>query len=306
MTNKFNCPVGLPIPPTYHAANRSPSLFRLKNGRGQAKKKKSLCPTFPHAGSNLSRPRHPRHRPPTAHQCHPIRHARSPTCKKISANYLNLTKQKVVIWAHYDVHWNLPWADDNASWIAWLLEIARLINNKDLDLDYWIEFVAYILEEMPYFRTENMWSAIHSKSLKDANTKVKLMISLEMIGYFTDSENSQKYPLKQMKLYYPDKWNFIAVVWKFWQSIITKKVKNNIQQVSDIPAYSLNWFSFIRWIDNSDHRNYWNDWYKAVMITDTSFYRNPNYHKAWDTINTIDFDKMSEVVKWVYWAIINM
>ena len=227
--------------------------------------------------------------------------------KNVICSFTPEKKEKVIIWAHYDVAWNLPWADDNASWVAWLLEIARITNESNLDdIDYWIEFVAYTLEEMPYFRTENMWSAIHGKSLKDSNTKVKLMISLEMIGFFTEADNSQKYPLKQMSLYYPNKWNFIAVVWKFGQSLITKKVKKYIQQVSNVPAYSLNWFSFIKWIDNSDHRNYWNHWYNAVMITDTSFYRNPNYHKASDTINTLDFDKMSEVVKWVYWAIINM
>ena len=226
--------------------------------------------------------------------------------KNVICSFFPGNKEKVIIWAHYDVAWNLPWADDNASWIAWLLEIAWLINNTDLYLDYWIEFVAYTLEEMPYFRTENMWSAIHSKSIKDSNTNVKLMISLEMIGFFTDSENSQKYPFKQMKLYYPNEWNFITVVWKFGQSMITKKIKKHVQQVSDIPIYSLNWFSFIRWIDSSDHRNYWNNWYNAVMITDTSFYRNPNYHKPSDTIDTLDFDKMSEVVRWVYWAVINM
>ena len=226
--------------------------------------------------------------------------------KNVICSFFPEKKEKVITWAHYDVAWDLPWADDNASWVAWLLEIARLVSKSDLDIDYWIEFVAYTLEEMPYFTTENMWSVIHSKSIKDWNTKVKVMISLEMIGYFTDLEGSQKYPYKQMKLYYPNKGDFITVVWKLGQSTITRKVKKHIKQVSDIPTYSLNWFSSIKWIENSDHRSYWNDWYKAVMITDTSFYRNPNYHKATDTINTLDFDKMAEVVKWVYWAVVNM
>ena len=125
-----------------------------------------------------------------------------------------------------------------------------------------------------------------------------------MIGYFTDVPKSQEYPLSLMKLVYPTTGNFIGIVGNFSSSKLVKHVKTHMK-VTNIDVESLVSPSLLPGVDFSDHLNYWAFDYKAVMVTDTSFYRNPNYHKKTDTIDTLNFEKIGEVVKGVYWAIIN-
>ena len=225
--------------------------------------------------------------------------------KNIIARYGNKTDEIIVIGAHYDVCGDQDGADDNASAVAGLLEIARLVAELKPDLKYQLEFVAYSLEEPPYFATPYMGSAVHAKNLKDEGIEVKAMICLEMIGYFTDEPKSQTYPISALKVIYPSVGNFIAVVGNFSQGKLTRHMKKYMLQGGNIPVYSINAPKMMTGIDFSDHRNYWALGYPAVMINNTSFYRNKNYHQATDTIDTLDFDKMTEVVKGVYWAIAN-
>jgi len=213
---------------------------------------------------------------------------------------------RVIVGAHYDVCGNQPGADDNASAVAGILEIARLINELKPELKHRIDLAAYALEEPPYFRTKYMGSAVHAKSLSKANISVRVMINLEMIGYFSEKEHSQKYPLFFLKWLYPEKANYISLVGKVRQHKIVNEVKRFVKQASDIDVQSANVPRFIPGIDFSDHLNYWNENYEAIMVTDTAFYRNPNYHSASDTIDTLDFDKMAEVVKGIYWAVVNL
>lgn len=218
---------------------------------------------------------------------------------------------KIIIWAHYDVYWEyvqidnkmifwiFKWADDNASWVAWLIELTRLVGvnkpNKNL------EFVAYTLEEPPFFDSVNMWSYVHAKSLLDKGEKINFMISLEMIWVFWD-DIIQNYQIRFQNRFYPKKWNFIALVWELFDFKI-RELKKSMISNSTIPVESFNAPKIIKWVDFSDHRSYWNLWYKAYMITDTSFLRNKNYHNDFDTIDTLNFDKMTEVVKAIYWII---
>lgn len=210
----------------------------------------------------------------------------------------------VVVGAHYDVCGNQPGADDNASAVAGLLEIARFAKKHEKELPCRIEFVAYCLEEPPFFGTEQMGSYIHAKSLFDKKIKVRGMICLEMIGYFTDAKDSQRFPSDFFKLLYPNEGNFIAVVSNGKNDALIKHTAKHMKEAS-IKVETLKAPSFIEGLDFSDHRNYWKFGYAAVMVTDTAFYRNPNYHKKTDTIETLSFDKMKEVVKGVCWAILN-
>ena len=212
---------------------------------------------------------------------------------------------RVIIGAHYDVCGNQEGADDNASAIAGLLEIARLTREHVSELNYRFDFVAYSLEEPPFFGTENMGSYVHAKFMHEKNVNVVGMICLEMIGYFTDEEKSQEYPLGIMKLFYPSTGNFIAIVGNFKSGRLVKEVKTHMKTTS-IETRTLKAPSWIVGVDFSDHRNYWKFGYRAIMVTDTAFYRNPNYHKMTDTIDTLDFDKMKEVVKGVVWTLINL
>ena len=213
-------------------------------------------------------------------------------------------KERIIIGAHYDVAGNTPGADDNASGVAGLLELLRLLHDKKTN--YRIDFAAYTLEEPPFFGTRKMGSFIHAKSLYKAKAKIKVMICLEMIGYFSDEEGSQQFPLPFMNLFYPEIGNFIGVVGNLFQRRITKRIRDLMRKGSDIPVYSINAPAILPGVDFSDHRNFWHFGYNAVMITDTSFYRNPNYHRKTDTIATLDFEKMYSVIQGIKYAVLNL
>jgi Zn-dependent M28 family amino/carboxypeptidase len=219
--------------------------------------------------------------------------------KNVVATFGDVSKQRVVVGAHYDVCGDQPGADDNASAAAGLLELARLIDALQPSLSYGIEFVAYCLEEPPFFATPYMGSLVHAKSLKETASNVKAMICLEMIGYFSDAPNSQHFPVPMLKYVYPTTGNFITVVGKLSQLGLVRKVAHYMREVSDIGVESFAAPGFFPSISLSDHRSYWQCGYPAVMINNTAFYRNPHYHQPSDTIDTLDFSRMAQVVKGV-------
>ncbi len=218
------------------------------------------------------------------------------TYKNVICSFGTENKERIIIGAHYDVCYDQPGADDNASGVAVLLELVRLTGQSHIKLKYRIDFVAYTLEEPPFFRTENMGSAVHAKSMNDSSVKVKEMISLETLGYFTDSENSQNYPVGFLSWFYPSKGNFVAVVGNLSSWGLVGRLSKNIENSPEIEVSSIRAFSSIPGIDFSDHLNYWKYGYDAVMITDTAFLRNPNYHEKTDTIDTLNFTKISKIV----------
>jgi len=214
--------------------------------------------------------------------------------------------ERILVGAHYDVCGEQPGADDNASGVAGLLAIARLVHELQPNLKYRLDFIAFALEEPPFFKTSDMGSAVHARSMLAAGVKIKGMICLEMIGYYSEEKDSQRYPVAALKAIYPDKANFISVVGNMDQGSLVKHVKNYIKAGSTIPVESLTAPASVPGVDFSDHLNYWKYNFPAVMITNTAFFRNPNYHQDSDTIDTLNFDKMAEVVKGVYWAIIHL
>jgi len=206
----------------------------------------------------------------------------------------------LVIGAHYDSAEGTPGADDNASGIAGLLELARLTRGAPMKRT--VRFVAFCLEEPPAYMTRHMGSYIHAKSLHDHGVKVHGMISLEMLGYYCDEKGCQYYPSSIFKLAYPNRGHFIAFVGNFSSRHFSSRVKAAYSAVSSIPVESLNGFSIIPGVDFSDHRNYWKFGYPAFMITDTAFYRNPNYHDSGDTPETLDYDRLTLLIEGLYRA----
>ena len=207
---------------------------------------------------------------------------------------------QIIIGAHYDAVQGTPGADDNASGVAGLIELAYLIGQSDLKRG--IELVAYSLEEPPFFGTDMMGSAFHAASI-ESSRQIEGVIVLEMIGYYDDRWGSQSYPMALLYILYPNRGNFIAVVGKTDQREFTKRVKMGMKGATDIPVYSINAPEFIPGVDFSDHRNYWVRAFNALMITDTAFYRNKAYHKAGDTAESLDYYRMSKVVVGVFEAI---
>ncbi len=208
---------------------------------------------------------------------------------------------RIVIGAHYDVAGdNNPGADDNASAVAAILELARMINRAKPDLAHRIDLVAFSLEEPPNFRSSNMGSYVHAKRLRDSGADVKLMISVEMIGYFSDAPGSQHYPVPVLKAFYPDKGNFIGVVGRSFDRSIVARVKGLMRAGNSLPVLSINAPAAVPGIDFSDHWGFWQHDLPAVMVTDTAFLRNPNYHEATDTPETLDYGRMAKVVEGLY------
>lgn len=226
--------------------------------------------------------------------------------KNVIASFGSEEGERIVIGAHYDVEGNKPGADDNASAVAGLLEIARMLDALKPSLKYRIDFVAYTLEEPPFFTTESMGSLMHADKLAKEGVKLRAMICLEMIGYFSEEPNSQEYPIPALKQIYPSVGNFIAVVGKQGQEELVNHMQKFIKEAADIDVQSIAAPPNLPRITDSDHRNYWKHGYNAVMINDTSNFRNPNYHSETDTIDTLDFNKITEVVKGVYWAMVNL
>ncbi|OJJ18226.1 peptidase M28 [marine bacterium AO1-C] len=228
------------------------------------------------------------------------------TYKNVIASFNPEHTTRIVLGAHYDVCGEQPGADDNASAVAGLLEVGRLIHELKPTLNCRVDLVAFSLEEPPYFQTPLQGSAIHASSLAKAKVKLKAMICLEMIGYFSDEPNSQQFPLPQLADMYPSVGNFIVVVGQMGEEALVQQVKTSMQQVAQIDVQSIAAPRSVTGITFSDHASYWDKGYPAVMINNTSFYRNPNYHEVTDTIDTLDFDKMTEVVRGVYWAVVEL
>lgn len=211
------------------------------------------------------------------------------------------TKPRIVIGAHYDVCGEQDGADDNGSGVAGM--IVALDQLKEYSGDYCLEFVAFTLEEPPLYNTEYMGSLQHATWLKNRGVEVFGMISLEMIGYFSDAKKSQSYPLGILKLIYGGKGNFITLVRKFDKGKFTRRFTKAFRKSKCIKTKKFTGPKKLTGIDFSDHRSYWSSGFDALMITDTSFYRNANYHKKSDTIETLDFNRMADVVNAVVFAI---
>jgi Zn-dependent M28 family amino/carboxypeptidase len=195
----------------------------------------------------------------------------------------------------------LPGADDNASGVAGLIELARLLGAQPPPVR--VELVAFSLEEPPYFGSTGMGSSVHAESLRKQNIRVKAMFSLEMIGYFSDAPNSQHFPAAVLSALYPSTGNFISVVGRVSDWSLVRRTKAAMRNASPLPVYSINAPTFIPGVDFSDQKNYWHAGYSAVMITDTAFYRNRNYHTALDTEEKLDYKRMAMVVEGVYAAV---
>jgi hypothetical protein len=226
--------------------------------------------------------------------------------RNILASYNPASSRRLIVGAHYDVCGDQPGADDNASAVAGLLELARMLFQEGPILDYRIDFVAYCLEEPPFFGSEDMGSYVHARSLHESGAQVIGMICLEMIGYFSDKPHSQRYPTPALARMYPHTANFIIVVGIGEYSDFNSKVHRLMQHDASIDVQQINFPDRTSLAGLSDQRSYWAFGYPALMINDTAFIRNPHYHQPSDTIDTLDFPKMKAVVEAAYRAVTGM
>lgn len=205
----------------------------------------------------------------------------------------------VILGAHFDSVQGTPGADDNASGVAVLLEAARLLARARVGSQ--VLFCAFNLEEL-----NMIGSGYFAKKLKSAGAKVAAMISLEMVGYTDSRPGSQKYPLG-LKAFYPDRGNFIGVIGNWRSASLLRRFARQMRQVRGLPVETLSVpgnGGLIPAVRLSDHSSFWDVGYPALMITDTSFFRNPHYHGSTDTLETVNFDFMAKVCEGVIGAVL--
>ena len=204
----------------------------------------------------------------------------------------------IILGAHFDSMEGSPGADDNASGAAVLLEAAKILSGFRLRSP--VLFCAFNLEEL------NMIGSAHfAKKLKAAGAVVRAMVSLEMVGFTDSKPGGQRYPVG-LRWFYPDRGNFIGVIGNWRSTALLRQFSYAMRQVRGLPVETLtvlgNGF-LIPQVRLSDHSPFWDLGYPALMITDTAFFRNPHYHGASDTADTLDLDFMAKVCQGVIHAI---
>jgi Zn-dependent M28 family amino/carboxypeptidase len=202
-------------------------------------------------------------------------------------------REIVLVGAHYDSVQGSPGANDNASGVAALLEISREFARLSPECS--VRFVAFVNEEPPFFYWGQMGSMVYAKAARARGDDIRLMVSLEMLGYYSDDPGSQRYPAP-LKFFYPDRGNFIAFVANLRSRAPLRRLVRAFRAHSDFPAESLATFEFIPGVAWSDQLSFWRQGYRALMVTDTAFYRYAHYHTALDTPERLNYPAMTRVV----------
>ncbi len=202
-----------------------------------------------------------------------------------------------ILGAHYDTVPGSPGADDNASGIAVLLEVGR--NIQTVPLGCTVRLVAFSLEEYGY-----IGSTYYVGGLGKGEEKILGMISLEMVGF---TGPKQDYPPYLNPKYYPNVGDFIAIIGNERSKELLEKVRSSFKNyMSQLPLEFLLVPGNGEGMEEarlSDHSTFWDQGFQALMITDTSFLRNPNYHLPSDRLETLDFEFMGKVAAGVFYSI---
>ena len=200
----------------------------------------------------------------------------------------------ILIGAHYDSVRGSPGANDNASGTAALLEIGRAL--ADASLQRTVRLVAFVNEEPPFFYWGEMGSGVYAKAARSRGDDIRVMMSLEMLGAYSNAPSSQSYP-PIIGWFYPDRANFIAFVSNIASRMQLKRTVEAFRKNSAFPSEYLAIFSIVPGVSWSDQLSFWREGYQALMVTDTAFNRYPYYHTAQDTPNKLDYTSMAQVVK---------
>ncbi|MGB3138345.1 MAG: M28 family peptidase [Nodosilinea sp.] len=203
----------------------------------------------------------------------------------------------VLVGAHYDSVPGSPGADDNATGVAVLLELARALSQQPGRSP--LRLIAFDLEESGFVGSHH-----YAQDIYQQGESLGLMLSLEMLGYCCHRPHSQQYP-PGLDRFYPNQGNYIAQIGQ-WQSI---------------PAMVALWRGFraaglrSQWLPvvnqgrsvpetrRSDHVPFWDLGYPAILITDTADLRNPHYHQPTDTLETLDLGFLAQVCQGLRFAL---
>lgn len=199
----------------------------------------------------------------------------------------------IVAGAHYDTVQGSPGADDNASGVATVLELSRLL--KNLCPARTLKLVAFVNEEAPFFHSSRMGSAFYARAARARGDDISLMLSFEMLGCYLESPGTQSYP-PLLRHFYPDRGDFIAFVSNLAGRQALRQTVKVFRACCDFPCESLAAPAIVPGVSWSDQFSFWRAGYKALMVTDTAFYRNACYHTAQDTAEKLNYSSMAQVV----------
>jgi Zn-dependent M28 family amino/carboxypeptidase len=196
----------------------------------------------------------------------------------------------IVIGAHYDTAGGLPGANDNASGVAAVLELARQFAGRAQVRS--IRWVLFANEEPPYFQTPAMGSYVYAKRCHERKEEITAMLSIETIGYYSEKPGTQSYPVG-LHPGYPDRGDFLGFVADIRSSLLLRRALKAFRNGTSLPAQGAAAPASIPGIGWSDHWSFWQFGYRALMVTDTAPYRYPYYHSAEDTPEKLDYDRMA-------------
>ena len=204
--------------------------------------------------------------------------------------------------AHYDSVKGTVGADDNASGVAVQLEVARaLAELKDtVPLNLTLRVVSFALEEPPAYGTRFMGSRVYARKAREEGERLDGMICLEMVGYSCSEPGCQAYPFPLMFRNYPKTGDYIGIVGNYRSRKFTQALFDAFRKNEGLPVIKLTipWGGYLLpTVRLSDHASFWDKGFKAVMITDTAFYRNPHYHRRSDTMDKLDYGFMARLVQ---------
>lgn len=199
----------------------------------------------------------------------------------------------IVVGAHYDTVAETPGADDNASGVAVMLELARVFAARPLRQG--LRLVAFANEEPPHFLTRDMGSLYHAGRSAERGDMIRLMISLEMLGYYSSEPGSQDYPAP-FSYFYPDRADFVAFIGNFHSRAVLKEAIDLFRAARQFPSEGLA-APVVLAPDagRSDHSAFWLHGFRAFMVTDTADHRNHAYHSADDVPASLNYDAMARV-----------
>ncbi|MDR4495747.1 MAG: M28 family peptidase [Nitrospirales bacterium] len=199
----------------------------------------------------------------------------------------------LLIGAHYDSVKGSPGANDNATGVAAVLELARIFSQVPSSRT--LRFVAFVNEEPPFFQTPDMGSWVYAQRSRERGEQINAMFSLETIGYYSERPGSQHYPAP-LGLLYPSTGNFIGFVGNIQNGELVRRVVGSFRNHAVVPSEGTAMWGGLPGIGWSDHWAFWEAGFPAIMVTDTALFRDPFYHTAKDTPDHIQYESFTRVV----------
>ncbi len=209
----------------------------------------------------------------------------------------------LLVGAHYDSVRGSPGANDNGSGVAALLELGRLFQGAGLR--HTLRLVAFVNEEPPFFLTAHQGSMRYARRARRRGEDIRLMLSLETMGYYCDAPGCQRYP-PLFRFFYPDRGDFIAFVANWHSRKVMRRLARCFRAASDFPLEHVTSTALVPGVGASDHFSFWLRRYRALMVTDTAYYRYAHYHRASDTPERLDYERLAAVTLGLQGALLEL